>query len=406
MRPAACGGPLNAVRLPLGRPIAPFGDAPADAWVLGRSLADVQARALLDAGVTLGSPRDEPHLEFADHLWFTGPLVKRFLATCPATGGQLRIDGPFLDATAALQDLPDGRLPMWLVPSGRSREDLPPITVDLGVDARPVPSQHPALDQADARPIPVTDAMAHTIAHWVHLHRVNLLALLALFEGERRRLAASWWRGLYAVVRILLRARSLRPHRLAAAIGERGTGAKIHPTAVIEASILGDDVEVGSFAVVRGCWVGDGAKISEQCRVAGSIIGERATVARGANVQLSVLLPGAWVSEGQGHQMCVFGRGSFVAQGVTTFDLSFGSEIEVAIGGARRSAGTRFLGSAIGHRARIGPHVRIGYGEAIPNDALLIGDPAAVARHVPDVLNAGPHVVNEGRLAPFRPERT
>lgn len=393
--------PLNAVRLPLGRPIAPFGDAPGDLWVLGRPLAECQDRALADAGVGASTGGDGPRLEYADHLWFTAPLVRRFLAACPPTGGQLRVDGPFLDATAALQDLVDGRLPMWLVPAGASRDDLPPVTVDLGVEARPVPSQHPALDAADPRPIPVTDAMAHTIAHWVHLHRVNLLAILALFEGERRRLAASWWRSLYAVLRILFRARSRNPYRIAGAIGERGTAARIHPTAVVEASILGDDVEVGPFAVVRGSWVGDGAKISEQSRVAGSVIGARATVARGASVQLSVLLPGAWVSEGQGHQMCVFGRGSFVAQGVTTFDLSFGSEIDVIADGVRRSSGTKFLGSAIGHRARIGPHVRIGYGEAVPNDALLIGDPGAVARHLPDAIEAGPNVVRDGRVAPL-----
>lgn len=393
----------HATRLTAGRPFPPFGDAVADLWVLGKPLPMVQDEALAANGVQVASVEDRPHLEFADHLWFTAEAIRRFLAACDDRGGQMRIDGPFLEATAALQDLDDGRLPLWLVPAGKRREDVPVVTVDLAVDAKSVPAQHPALDGADTRPIPVTDAMAHVITHWVHLHRVNLLAWLAWGEGERRRITGSWWRTVVAVLAISLRARSFDPAYVAAAIGHRGRDCRVHPTAVIEASVLGDGVEVGPFAVIRGSWIGSGSKITEHARVAGSVVGERCTVARGTNLQLSVLLPHGYVSEGRGHQMCMFGRECFVAVGVTTFDLSFGREIDVDRDGVRVGIGTRFLGSAIGHRARIGPHVRIGYGEAIPNDALLIGDPDEVARHVPTQLDAGANVARDGRLQALKP---
>ena len=59
------------------------------------------------------------------------------------------------------------------------------------------------------------------------------------------------------------------------------------------------------------------------------------------------------------------------------YDLSFGGPIKVTHKGQRVSAETRFLGSCIGHRAKVGPRVRIGYGEMIPNDTFIVADPVA-----------------------------
>ncbi len=74
----------------------------------------------------------------------------------------------------------------------------------------------------------------------------------------------------------------------------------------------------------------------------------------------------AYVSAGVGHQTTLFGRDSFLALGVCTFDLSFGKMIEVDTPEGRSSAGTHFLGSVIGHRAKLGAGVRLGvwYGRA------------------------------------------
>ena len=43
----------HAHRLPLGRPFAPYGDAPGDLWVLGRPLAEVQAAVFGAAGLAI-----------------------------------------------------------------------------------------------------------------------------------------------------------------------------------------------------------------------------------------------------------------------------------------------------------------------------------------------------------------
>jgi acetyltransferase-like isoleucine patch superfamily enzyme len=398
---------LQGIRVPLGRPIAPFGDMPRDLPVLGVTLGGAQVRAFAAADARLGERLEPgPYLAIGDHTWVTGPLIRRFLEVCPPSGGQLVLDGPFLEFTRALQDLPDGRVPLWRVPEGppdpQRLASLPMVKVDLAITEVGVPAGHPALAIAAGPPIPVTDAMAHTITHWTHLHRVNLLALIAFAEGERRRIEAGfWWEKGWALAKLLVRARSFRRARLEAAASLIGRGCRIHPTAVVEGVILGDEVEIGPFAVVRHSWIGRGSKIAEHARVVGSVVGERSTIAHGASVQLCVLLSKAWVSKGWGHQVSVFGSESFVAEGVTTYDLSFGGEVRVRQDGEAVASGTHFLGCAIGHRARVGPHVRIGYGEEVPNDAFLVADPAVLARAIPPDLGAVPTFVRDRAFKPI-----
>ena len=49
------------------------------------------------------------------------------------------------------------------------------------------------------------------------------------------------------------------------------------------------------------------------------------------------------------------------------YDLSFGAPVKVLHRGERVSSGTHFLGAAIGHRARVGAEVILGYGAEVPN---------------------------------------
>ncbi|MBN2800762.1 MAG: hypothetical protein JXX28_16595 [Deltaproteobacteria bacterium] len=245
--------------------------------------------------------------------------------------------------------------------------------------------------------------MIHTITHWSHLMRVSLMAIAARAEGARRTFEAMpWWRKGWEALKLLARVRSINPYRLAGGLSERGRRCRVHPTAVVEASILGDDVEIGPFAVVRASVIGDGAKIGEHCRVNVSSVGARAQLSRGATLNLSVMMDEAFISQGNGFQGCVFGRQAFVAWGATAFDLTFGRDIQVWHKGLRASSGVRFLGAAFGHRAKVMPHVIIGYGEEIANDGFLVADPEQVARRIPQELSSEPHVVRGGRAVPLR----
>ena len=385
------------MRIAVGRSIHPFDDSPQQLPVLDRTLAECQQQVCEELGLELVERNADRTLIIGDHTWFTTAILRRFLETCPPDGGRLAISGPFLEYTRPLQELepePCVGMPVYISPTGETTLEtlnaLPLVEVDLAVRMHEPELDHVVFRGLADEAIPVTDRMIHTVEHWSHLHRVNLLALMAHGEGLRREYEArSWWRKLWFGLQILLSARSLNRFAIASALTRKGRNCNIHPTATVEACQLGDDVEIGPYAVVRASWVASGVKIQEHAQVNLSVLGEDSVVGRGAMVNLCVLMKRAMVSRGFGHQASVFGRDAFVAVGSTLYDLSFGSEIKVSHRNRRVSSGTRFLGSCLGHRALIGPHVRIGYGESIPNDTTLVGDPTKVLRRIPDALEEG-----------------
>lgn len=401
---------MKAIRIALGRPIAPFGEDPGRLPVLGIPLESAQNNALALCDLQLVQETDGPALVFGDHTWFTPELIRAFLNACPQSGGRLVLRGPFVEFTRSLQELADGEsvgLPIYLSPAGNVSLDflkqLAPVEVDLEVRVHQSPAGHVAFKGVADQPIPVTDKMVHTIEHWTHLHRINLLALMAYAERERRQFErAWWWTKIWRMLGVLLKSRSLNGARLAAALTQRGVGCNIHPTATVEASVLGDGVEIGPYAVVRGSFLASGSQIQEHAQVHLSVVGSGAVVGRTAMARMSVLMAGAQVSKCNGIQASVVGRDAFVAVGATLYDLSFGGPIRVMHRGERVSSGTRFLGSCLGHRSKIGPHVRIGYGETIPNDCFIVADPRTLVRDVGEVQSGEPHVLRDGSLSLIR----
>ncbi len=392
---------MRAVRLPHAARLAPFDEPAATLPVLGGTLAESQAAALRTAGHALGEDDlQEPRLVFGAHTWFTATLVRRLLAVGKPGRLVVRHEG-WLRHVSPLADDP-AHPTIGVVPAGSPASDLAQldeIEVDGGFEAGKPVLDHPALLHAQ-QDLVSGIAVAHDVDHWAHLVRLNGIALSALGRERAAEFAeAPWWTKLSTTVSVLWRAGRLREAEVLRALSRVGARAKLHPTAVIEACELGDDVEVGAGAVLRGVVVGDGARIEPMAHVTASSIGRRATVGRQTHLALCVLAEGAYVSAGVGHQATLFGRESFTALGVCTFDLSFGQPISVESAAGRVSAGTFFLGSAIGHRARVGAGVRLGYGMAVPNDAFLVAPAADVLRRWPEPIS-GPATIADGAAVP------
>jgi carbonic anhydrase/acetyltransferase-like protein (isoleucine patch superfamily) len=402
---------LPVVRLRMAEPLPPLEGGP-EAWpVLDGTLAASQDAAVRAAGlgpIVDRPPASGPWLAIGDHTWVTAPFLRRFLEACPPEGGVAELSGPFVTFSRPLQDGVDGerwRVPVAVFTSGGADPArlaaAPSVPVDVAATLAALPDPHPAMAHASTVPIPVTDTMAHPITHWSHLLRVNLLGLVAFAEGQKRATMSGPALGkLWAVARLVAKARSFDKWRLAAAIGPQGRGCTIHPTATVEACVLGDGVEVGPHAVVRASWLAAGAKVQEHAMVNLTVAGPGATIGRGAMVNLCVLGARSFLSAGWGFQACVLGPEAFVAMGACFYDLSFGSEVEVLHRGARVSAGTHFLGVAVGPRAKVGPNVIVGYGEAIPADAFLVGDPGRMFRRIPAALPRGPVTARDGAIVP------
>lgn len=397
---------MKAVRLSCGRRIPPFLDPMSQVQVAGRDLESVQREELAAAGFEPVSepPADEPYLLYSDRTWFTREALVRFReqAQPPA---RLRVDhSTWLEACGPLQrwDEP-GLYELALLPAGADPDfgQAPPVTVDLGFVDNPTPAPHPALVHATPESVPASDAAVFQIDHWVHILRANVVAKTAMIERSKRKFERSNpFSKALAVLKLVTRMRSLSEAGVRAALSRFGSGCKVHPTAVVEASVIGADVSIGPFAVVRAATIGKGVTIDEHASVNFSVVGEGANVSRRATLNLCVAYPGAHVAAGEGFQACVFGRDAFVAWSSTVFDLSFHQPIKVWDEGERVSSGEYFLGAAIGHRARIGGKVVLGYGAEVPNDGFVVGSADAVLRGWED--GPSPHRVVDGVARPIR----
>lgn len=392
---------MKALCLPLGRPLEPFGDAPGALRVLDRPLAEVQREHLREAGFepVERAPDGERHLVYSDRTWFTPETLRRLRSACGEGVGRLRVEDPdFLAGTGALQDWErPGLYELAIVPPGGSLAQVPEVVVDLGLSTPELPALHPRMQHV-GRPLRVGPAMVHQLDHWSHLVRVNQLALgaQAAIEQERFR-RAPFWRKAAIVLRLLARAGWPSRHRLARALCQVGRDVDIHPTAVVELSVLGDGVRVGPHAVVRASVLGAGAQVDEHATLSLSVVGARARVGRGAMVNLSTLLPDCWVSWCHGLQASVVGEGAFLAWGCTLLDMSFGRTIRVRHRGERVDSGLHFLGVAVGHRAVVGHAVKLNYGVELPNDAVLVASVEGLLKDWGEAPVGQPCRVEEGR---------
>ena len=397
---------MKALIVESGRLVSPWLDPAAACPVLNRPLSDWIREALAGAGLELVDepPGGEPYLVVSDRTWLTASTVRRFLdAATPGTRLQVT-DPDWLEVTAPLQQLAaPGVYELGLVAAGGAPDfsTLEPLAVDLGFEVRESTPMHSALAHAMPGRFPYGEAPVHQLDHWSHLLRVNLLAMGAeLADYKRRWEDANVFVKLWWLLVVLSRIRGFNRWAVARAMNQVGKGCVIHPTAVVEGCRLGDNVEIGPGAIVRGCLVGDGVIIEEQAIVNLSVLGEGTRVGRRATSNLVVTFPRAFFGAANGYQATVFGEDSFAAWTVTVFDLSFGRPISVLLDGERVSSEGWFLGAAIGHRARLGGKVDVGYGAEIPNDAFLVGSREGVL--VDWQPGEGPHRVVGNTAVPIK----
>jgi hypothetical protein len=389
------GDSMKVHVLDTSRAIAPFGEPAHTLPVLGEPLSAIQGRVLAECGLELVStpPDGEPFLLLGSRTWVTPRLLRRFLdraAGAERTGGaRLRLEHPtFQRLTEPLQRLPaPGVHELALLPAGAppSFEGLPTVTVHLELSTAASPDLHPGLSSRGMDELVQGDEMAYQIDHWSHLQHVNVLAMAAWGNEQRRLyLEGPLLPRIGRWMRLLMRSRSLDPFRIATTLVHRGEGCVVHPSATVEACALGAGVIVGPHAVVRGCLVGDGCRIDDHASVGFSVLGRDCRLTKGAEVNLSVLMDGAMVSRGGGLQASVVGRQAFVAQHAIVMDRSFEQEVQVLDDGRRVGSGRAFLGVALGHRSRVGAGVVLGYGMELPNDATVVMDAQRILRAWPE----------------------
>ncbi|MGE0228325.1 MAG: hypothetical protein AB7I38_04940 [Dehalococcoidia bacterium] len=381
-----------------GRRIAPFDDPIDETPVLNRPLREWQAEAFADGGFVVSPALEPPCLVVPDTLFASGSALRAFVDAARGEDAVLVLKhSAFAEMTTPVQpgvrQVDEGYLFEAIRFISGSDAAPRPVVVDpleRVIEFR-LPGQYTGVE--DMR-IGLPRLPVMTLHHWVHILWVNQMA--AGYEAMASPMRGTILRVLWAV----LRARSVNRWKVLKRLSKRGKKCDIHPTALIEGSTLGDGVTVGPNARVLFSRVGDGTTIMSGAQVEYSVLGERSWVSQDTVLRFSVLYPDALA--GYFLQLSVMGRHSMTV-GAAILDLNVERATRVELDGALHSTGQQFLGSAFGHRSRVGAGIFLSTGRAIPNDYLLLGDTRQVLSKVPPGLaDAGPLVVVDGVVRPLR----
>lgn len=386
---------MNAFVWDDGRRLEGLGDPVAEAPILNRALREHQVDALGPPAPARIAALDEIPAGAADyllvrgHVWLTRRLARRFLVASRASGAATTVlclePSVFVRSTIALADVePDGARTRYAVyyravAGPPTAEELARATpVGLAIREHDIPND--LLERRGVRPAGMEVALSAEailqLGHWSHLVVANYVALFASWFELTPAKAARY---LGAVARALPWPNR---HRVLRALTVRGRRCRIHPSAVVEASILGDRVEIGPCAVVRGCVLGDDVKIDAHANCNQSSIGQGAVVSFNTQCNLSVLYPQALVSP-FGAQMAVLGRRAVVFADTLLMDVrdpSLERDVTVLHGGRAVASGRRVLGPCVGHGAVVGGHVQLAPGLCVPNGAVLLTGSESLVR--------------------------
>lgn len=381
-----------------------LGGAPGDLPWLGMRLAEGQRAAAAEAGIALEEQAagQGPWVLIREDAAVTGPAIAALVQRGRREGRDLvwRTGGR---AGALARDLclrGDPEAPLLAFLAGDGPPDPARLAgaevVEFDPKERLFPIPVPPTHFSSGRlQLPLTDRLVLPVGHWTELMWANLLGL-----------APTLWRRLLgrrapvAVARLLwaaIRGFTLDPARLAARLSRRGRKVRVHPSAVVEASWLGDGVSIGAGAIVRGSVLGPGAAVEEQALVEFSALAEGARVQRKALVKYSVLGPRC--AFGGIVQLGVIGPDAVVKMGAVLMDMAFGAPVRVRAQGRLVDAPFGLLGVCVGPGTTVASGVQVAPGRALPAGLIILSSGAELVRSVPEGLG-GVVSVRDGRLVP------
>ncbi len=258
----------------------------------------------------------------------------------------------------------------WLAPDGNGSVEAR-LASAPSVEVAPVERRIPVVVAGRMLDLALSDHLVLPVRHWSHLLWGALLGIgptiwkRAVLDHPVRGGARLAWSAL--------RSWSLDPLRLAPALNDFDRkDVHVHPSAVVEASILANGVRIGAGAVVRGSILGPGARVEEQALCEGSVLGDGAVVQRQAMLRFSVL--GSDAMHGGVTQLSVLGLGSELKRGAYGMDQSFTGEVGVKVGQEVVGVPLSMIGICLGPKARVGSGVWVAPGRVVPAESLLTAE--------------------------------
>lgn len=159
--------------------------------------------------------------------------------------------------------------------------------------------------------------------------------------------------------------------RLLRSMNKIGKNCSIHPSAIIEGSILGDNVTIEANAIVRFSNINDNCVIGDNVVVRNSIVGKKSVISVMAFINCCLIYDEVLINSGI-HQFSVFGK-NVSCHDVGSCDFrSTGINIFIHAKTGLIDSKQQILGVAYGHECSIGAGIYVAPGRIIPNGTKLV----------------------------------
>ena len=166
-------------------------------------------------------------------------------------------------------------------------------------------------------------------------------------------------------------------------INKIGKNCTIHPTALIEGSVIGNNVTIGANSIVRLSMLGSNCYVSDNVSVVNSILGDRTYIANSNYINSCLTFDEVFLIHGP-YQISVFGENS-ACFAVINCDIRLDQKnIKIPTSQGMLDSNQEFLGVAYGHRSKTGGGNIIAAGRIVPND-LHITPPDNIILNFKDV---------------------
>ena len=359
---------MKFFRLKSGRTLYGFGDPIAEVSILGENLASHQRAAIESTGagvydVTSESEiSEERYLIFDENVLISKQAARYLLRRAGESSESLQfclqdnnLNRRFVLPTSANSD-DYLRFPIYYRHGrgGPVTDDIIPQKIYTNWARLPeqiMPGGKYHLDQCDT--------MVATLDTPFHLLQANMYANIA---------KSLWLRKLFPWPRDqnLPHLNSSHYYRGLHFLNRRGKRSRIHPTAVIEGSVLGDDVTIGAHAVVRLSHIESGTTIDDQASVTYSVLGKNNYIANKNHVSFCMTYDDVFLIHGP-YQFSVFGKGSSVFATINCDVRMDQQTIRIPGHTGVYDSHQHLLGVAYGHGTKMAGGNIVAPGQILPN---------------------------------------
>lgn len=215
--------------------------------------------------------------------------------------------------------------------------------------------------------VPLTSTVVMRVRHWLHVLRLaHLWPQIRLIE----RAQTTWWRTLWH----LLIGFSFNEQQRIANYYDRfcfiHRTSLIHPTATVEASVVGKNVRIGAYANIVGAVLGDNTVIEDRANINYSVLGNDTFVSKNSTVVACISFGPTDVCV-NGIQYSLIDRECGLTSWAKPLDASPHGPVRVMDEGTLREVGELPCGVAFGRGSYAGADVVIAPGRVVSPGQIL-----------------------------------